>query len=61
MLMLGGQIDVTDDGYLSLMEESGNIREDIKAPEGEVGDKLSKLREDGKDLSECSSLLLRIL
>lgn len=44
-------IDVTDDGYLSLMEESGNIREDIKAPEGEVGDKLSKLRDEGKDLT----------
>lgn len=41
------------------MEESGNIREDIKAPEGEVGDKLSKLRDEGKDLSKYTSYSLR--
>ncbi|KAK4506029.1 hypothetical protein PRZ48_003994 [Zasmidium cellare] len=43
-------LDVTDDGFLSLMSEGGDTKDDIKLPDGEVGDKIKKLfEEDGKD------------
>ena len=47
------QLDITDDGFLSLMTDSGETKEDVKVPDGEVGDKITKLfTEDGKDTSE---------
>ncbi|PSK36195.1 eukaryotic translation initiation factor 5A [Elsinoe australis] len=43
-------LDVTDDGFLSLMSEDGSTKDDVKVPDGEVGDKINKLfTEDGKD------------
>ncbi|KAJ9619238.1 translation initiation factor eIF5A [Taxawa tesnikishii (nom. ined.)] len=43
-------LDVTDDGFLSLMSEDGSTKDDVKLPDGEVGDKITKLfTEDGKD------------
>ncbi|GAB7356806.1 hypothetical protein MBLNU459_g7690t1 [Dothideomycetes sp. NU459] len=43
-------IDVTDDGFLSLMSEDGSLKDDVKLPEGEVAQKIEKLfTEDGKD------------
>ncbi len=30
-------MNITDDGYLSLMDDSGNPRDDIKLPEGDTG------------------------
>merc|ERR1711879_733574 len=36
-------LDVTDDGFLSLMSDDGSTKDDVKAPEGEVGDKINKL------------------
>ncbi|KAF2193293.1 eukaryotic translation initiation factor 5A [Zopfia rhizophila CBS 207.26] len=43
-------LDVTDDGFLSLMSDDGSTKDDVKLPEGEVGDKINKLfTEDGKD------------
>jgi hypothetical protein len=50
------QLDVTDDGFLSLMSDDGSTKDDVKLPDGEVGDKINKLfSEDGKDTSEFSS------
>jgi translation initiation factor 5A len=47
------QLDVTDDGFLSLMSDDGSTKDDVKVPEGEVGDKINKMfTEDGKDTSE---------
>lgn len=47
------QLDVTDDGFLSLMSDDGSTKDDVKLPDGEVGDKINKLfTEDGKDTSE---------
>lgn len=41
MLLLSMQlIDISDDGFLSLMAESGETRDDLKLPEGEVGDEI---------------------
>jgi len=43
-------LDITDDGFLSLMSEGGDTKDDVKMPEGEVGDKIQKLfKEDEKD------------
>jgi translation initiation factor 5A len=47
------QLDVTDDGFLSLMSDDGSTKDDVKVPEGEVGDKINKMfTEEGKDTSE---------
>jgi translation initiation factor 5A len=49
------QLDVTDDGFLSLMSDDGSTKDDVKVPEGEVGDKIKKLFvEDNKDTSMFS-------
>lgn len=46
------QLDITDDGFLSLMSEDGSTKDDVKVPDGEVGDKINKLfKEDEKDTS----------
>ncbi|KAI9663064.1 MAG: Eukaryotic translation initiation factor 5A [Bathelium mastoideum] len=43
-------LDVTDDGFLSLMGDDGSTKDDVKLPEGEVGDKIDKLfNQDSKD------------
>jgi len=43
-------LDVTDDGFLSLMSDDGSTKDDVKLPDGEVGDKITKMfTEDGKD------------
>jgi len=43
-------LDITDDGFLSLMSEDGTTKDDVKVPEGEVGEKITKLfREEEKD------------
>ena len=44
-------MDITDEGYLSLMKEDGNIKEDLKLPiemEPELCDKIRKMFNDGK-------------
>ena len=42
-------IDI-DDGFMSLMTNNGDTKDDVKVPEGELGDKLKADFEDGKDL-----------
>ncbi|KAF1850742.1 translation initiation factor eIF-5A [Cucurbitaria berberidis CBS 394.84] len=45
-------LDVTDDGFLSLMSDDGTTKDDVKIPDGEVGEKIHKLfTEDGKDIN----------
>lgn len=45
-------LDVSDDGYLSLMSDDGATKDDVKVPEGDVGDKIMKLfKDEGKDLN----------
>jgi translation initiation factor 5A len=45
-------VDVSEDGFLSLMSDDGSTKDDVKLPDGEVGDKINKLFvEDGKDVS----------
>ncbi|OAX77013.1 eukaryotic translation initiation factor 5A [Emergomyces africanus] len=43
-------LDITDDGFLSLMSDDGTTKDDVKLPDGEVGDKIEKLfRVEEKD------------
>ncbi|CAN3354446.1 eukaryotic translation initiation factor 5A-2 [Diutina catenulata] len=39
-----------DDGYLSLMTADGDTKDDVKLPEGELGDKIQSEFDEGKDL-----------
>ena len=49
------QLDISEDGFLSLMDDSGNTKDDVKLPEGDIGDKITKLfTDDGKDTSRPS-------
>lgn len=46
------QLDVTDDGFLSLMSDDGSTKDDVKVPDGEAGEKINKLfNEEGKDVN----------
>jgi len=36
-------LDISDDGFLSLMSDDGDTKDDVKMPEGEVADKITKL------------------
>jgi len=43
-------LDVSDDGFLSLMADDGETKDDVKVPEGEIGEKIAKLfTEEEKD------------
>lgn len=42
--------DISDDGYLSLMTDSGDLREDLKIPDGELGVTLRTEFDAGKEL-----------
>ena len=44
------QLANIDDSYLSLMNDNGEIREDIKLPEGDLGLELQTKFDDGKVL-----------
>lgn len=37
------KLDVSDDGFLSLMADDGETKDDVKVPDGEVGEKIDKL------------------
>jgi translation initiation factor 5A len=37
------QLDISDDGFLSLMGDDGETKDDVKMPEGEIGEKITKL------------------
>jgi len=39
-----------DDGFLSLMNSDGSTKDDVKLPEGELGDKINTEFEEGKEL-----------
>ena len=39
-----------DDGFLSLMRDDGSSKDDVKLPEGELGQKIEADFEEGKDL-----------
>jgi len=43
-------LDISSDGFLSLMSDDGSTKDDVKLPEGEVGEKIERLfRVEEKD------------
>lgn len=42
--------DISDDGYLTLMSDNGDLREDLKLPDGELGVQLRAEFDNGKEL-----------
>uniref|UniRef100_A0A7S1GB90 Eukaryotic translation initiation factor 5A n=1 Tax=Bicosoecida sp. CB-2014 TaxID=1486930 RepID=A0A7S1GB90_9STRA len=47
--------DVGEEGYLSLMDDEGNMKEDLKMPEGQLGEDIMKAfkaaEEDGSEVT----------
>ena len=43
-------LDVSDDGFLSLMDDGGNTRDDLKVPEGDLGNEITTSIAEGKDI-----------
>ncbi|KAF2127589.1 translation initiation factor eIF-5A [Dothidotthia symphoricarpi CBS 119687] len=41
-------VDIQDDGFLSLMSDDGTTKDDVKLPDGEIGDKIQKLFDDSE-------------
>jgi len=48
--------DIDQDGYLSLMDDAGEIREDLQLPEGEEGAKIKQDFEDDTKTVVCTVL-----
>ncbi|KAL7926325.1 translation initiation factor eIF-5A [Trichoderma austrokoningii] len=43
-------LDISDDGFLSLMNDDGDTKDDVRMPDGEIGEKITKLfKVDEKD------------
>lgn len=38
------------DGYLSLLQDSGEVREDLKIPEGDLGKEIESKHEAGEEI-----------
>lgn len=36
-------LDISDDGFLSLMNDDGDMKEDVRMPDGEIGEKIQRL------------------
>jgi len=43
-------VDISADNFLSLMDDAGEVREDIKIPDGELGDEVRQKFDDGIDV-----------
>ncbi|KAJ5121986.1 hypothetical protein N7448_003116 [Penicillium atrosanguineum] len=39
-------LDITDDGFLSLMKEDGDTKDDVKVPDNDIGQRITKLFKD---------------
>jgi translation initiation factor 5A len=39
-----------DDGFLSLMDDAGNTRDDLKIPDGEIGAEIKQAIADGREI-----------
>jgi len=39
-----------DDGFMSLMNDAGDMKEDLKLPPGELGEQIQAAFDDGKEL-----------
>ena len=37
------QLDITEDGFMSLMTDNGDTKDDVKVPDNEVGEKINQM------------------
>merc|ERR1719154_360421 len=44
------QLLAVDDDFLSLMDDNGDTREDLKCPEGDIGDEIRTAVDDEKEI-----------
>eukprot|EP01114_Cavostelium_apophysatum_P014046 TRINITY_DN3539_c0_g1_i1.p1 TRINITY_DN3539_c0_g1~~TRINITY_DN3539_c0_g1_i1.p1 ORF type:complete len:886 (+),score=216.32 TRINITY_DN3539_c0_g1_i1:162-2819(+) len=44
-------LDISDDGFASLLDSAGNTKNDLKAPEGQIGDQIKADLVAGKDVT----------
>jgi len=45
-------LDISEDGFLSLMHDDGSTKDDVKVPDGEVGERITRLfRDEEKDVN----------
>jgi len=45
-------LDITDDDFLSLLKDDGDTKDDVKVPEGEVGERLVRMfKDENKDVN----------
>ena len=49
-------LDVSDDDFLSLMDDAGNTRDDLKVPDGDIGEEIRSAINDGKDILVSSKM-----
>ena len=54
-------VDISADGYLSLMMESGDLREDIKLPDGDLGNDIKSRFENNEDILVSVNFFLVML
>jgi len=43
-------MDISDDGYLTLMSDGGDLREDLKTPDGDLGSQLKGEFDNGREI-----------
>merc|ERR1712063_159785 len=46
-------LDISDDGFLSLLLNDGRTKDDLKLPSGELGDQIRAGFDEGKELMIC--------
>lgn len=51
-------VDINEDGFVTIMDDSGDTREDLKIPDGEAGD---DIRKKFDALEEDAALLVTVL
>jgi len=57
-LSCGAQLVGITDGYLSLLKDNGDLREDLKLPEGDLGKEIESKFESGDEFLVCSFYIL---
>ena len=54
-------LDVSDDGFLSLMDDTGATRDDLKTPEGELGVEIKAAIAEGRDILVSFHISLHLI
>ncbi|KAK3104829.1 hypothetical protein FSP39_011126 [Pinctada imbricata] len=49
-------VDITDDGFLSLMDDKGNLKADLKVPDSDTGKEIQEKFKNESDLSVRSTM-----